>query len=339
MRRMLVGLAAAFVLVLLAGCEKSPSEPAAKPLVLPGLAARIDRIDEVRLRGAGNHVLVTLRKRDGVWRVLERGDWPALPGLVDTALFALSRAHLSDARTDQPRLYRKLGVEDVSAADAQGLELLLSGGGAPMTLIIGHEHAKLDGNYVRVEGQARSWLTDVALSFEREPVGWIDRSLVDLPLARVAEVQVKPTPGKAFELTRRGDRFWPKDAPDPIGNASNEGDALAGALDHLEFDDVADDPGETAIDRRLRFVAVDGRVVEVQAWHGEGKIWARLIASLDAERVAAWQAQAPDAAARAKAEKELAEWQRRFAGHAFQLPAYQASTLYTARDQILLGSN
>ena len=339
MRGLLVALTILLAMVLLPGCADKPQAPVVKALALPGLAARIDRIDEVRVRGAGGHVLVTLRKRDGVWFVLERGDWPALPGLVDTALFALSRAHLSEAKTDQPRLYRKLGVEDVSAADAQGMELRLSGGGAPMTLIIGHEHAKLDGNYVRVEGQARSWLTDVALSFEREPVGWIDRNLVDLPLARVAEVQVKPTPGKAFELTRRGDRFWPKDAPDPIGNVSHEGDALAGALDHLEFDEVADDHGETAIDRRLRFIAVDGRIVEVQAWHGEGTIWARFTASLDPVRVAAWQAQAPAASAKAAMEKELADWQRRFAGHAFQLPAYQASMLYTARDQILLGSN
>jgi hypothetical protein len=218
------------------------------------------------------------------------------------------------------------------------VEVRLSGGGAPMTLIIGHEHPKLDGNYVRVEGQAQSWLTDVALSFEREPVGWIDRSLVDLPMARVEEVSVKPSPGKAFELVRRGDRFWPKDAPAPIATSSREGDALAGVLDHLQFDEVSDDRVDAAIDRRLRFTAVDGRIVELQAWHADGRIWARFSASLDAARAAAWQAQVPEATARSAVGKDLADWQRRFAGHAFQLPAYQASILYTSHDQILIGA-
>ena len=341
MRRLLASLVAMSGLVLLlASCAKSQPAPMAKPLALPTLAARIDRIDEVRMSGAGNRVLVTLRKREGVWRVIERGDWPALPGLVDTALFALSRARLSEAKTDQPRLYPRLAVEDVVAEGAQGVQVRLSGGGAPMTIIIGHEHPKLDGNYVRVEGQAQSWLTDVALSFEREPVGWIDRNLVDLPLARVAEVAVKPSPGKAFELTRRGDRFWPKDAPEPVASASREGDALAGVLDHLEFEEVVADSADSAvIDRQLRFTAVDGRIIEVQAWRADGKIWARFAASLDSARAAAWQAQAPDASARATVEKELAEWQLRFAGHAFKLPAYQTSILYTGRDQILLGPN
>jgi hypothetical protein len=338
MRRLFVAFAASLALISLVGCADKPQAPATKALALPALAARIDRIDEIRFRGAGNRVLVTLRKRAGVWYVVERGDWPALPGLVDTALFALSRAHLAEAKTDQARLYPRLGVEDVAAADAQGMEVRLSGGGQPLTLIIGHEHPKLDGNYVRVEGRGQSWLTDVALSFEREPVGWIDRNLVDLPLARVDEVRIEPSPGKPFVLKRRGDRFWPVGAPDPNVISSRAGDALAGVLDHLEFEEVADDSAQIqAIDRRLRFVAVDGRVVELKAWRVDGKIWAALSVTLDPGRAAAWQAQAPDATAKATIAKEFGDWQQRFAGHAFQLPAYQASILYTSHDQILTG--
>jgi hypothetical protein len=236
-------------------------------------------------------------------------------------------------------LYSRLGVEDVAAANAQGVEIRLSGGGAPMTLIVGREHPKLDGNYVRVEGRAQSWLSDVALSFEHEPVGWIDRSLIDLPMARIAEVSIKPAPGKAFELTRHGDYFWPGDAPAPAANASRTGDALAGVLDHLEFDEVTDDHSTAKIDRLLRFTAVDGRVIEVQVWRSEGKIWARFSVSLDAARAAAWQAQAPDAATNATVEQSVAGLQQRFSGHAFQLPAQSASILYLGRDQILLGAN
>ena len=155
-----------FGLSLLVGCER-PSPPVVQALALPGLAARIDGIDEVRIRGAGNRVLVTLHKRAGVWQVAERGDWPALPGLVDTALFAMSRAHLTEAKTDQPRLYPRLGVESVALPDAQGMEIRLSGGGQPITLTVGKEHPKLDGNYVRVEGQARVWLTESATALPR----------------------------------------------------------------------------------------------------------------------------------------------------------------------------
>ena len=322
-------------MALLVGCEQTPP-PAPAPLALPALAARIDRIDEVRIRGAGGRVLVTLHKQGGAWRVLERDNWPATPGLVDTALFALSRAHLAEGKTDQAKLYPRLGVEDVSRPDAQGVEIRMSGGGPPMSLVVGKEHPKLDGNYVRVDGQARAWLTDVALSFERQPDGWIDRSLIDLPMARIAEVRVEPNPGKAFVLAPRGGRFWPQDAPGPAATATHAGDALAGVLDQLAFDDLSGAAAAAGIDRRLQFIAVDGRVVDVQLWRVQGRVWARFSASLDAARATAWRAQAGAAAdANAAVGKALAEWQQRFAGHAFELPAYQASILYTSRDQIL----
>ena len=337
-RRSLIICALALTVLFLVSCNKLPVAETGKALAMPGLEARIDKIDEIKLIGAGGKTLVTLRKRDSVWHVVERGDWPAVPGLVDTALFALSKAHLAEEKTDQPRLYSRLGVESVSLANAQGMEVRLSGGGSPLTLVVGHEHPKLDGSYVRVEGQPRAWLTDVALTFERAPAGWIDRSLIDLPLARVAQVSVTPLPGKSFVLVQQGDRYWPQDAPAPISTSSHGGDALAGVLEHLSFDEVAADTNAAPIDRRLRFVAVDGRVVELQAWRVQGKIWARFSVTLDSARAGAWQTQAPEASARATVEKELAAWQQRFAGHAFELPAYQASILYTARDQIVAGS-
>ncbi len=323
------------VMALLAACGKS-APPAPSPLALPQLATRIDKIDDFRIRGAGGRVLVTLHKVGDAWQVVEPGNLLAVPGLVDTALFALSRARLAEAKTDQPKLYPRLGVEDVSLPDAQGVEIQLSGGGPAMTLVVGKEHPKLDGNYVRVGGRSRAWLTDVALSFERQPMGWIDRSLVDLPMARIAEVRVAPSPGKAFVLVPRGDRFWPQDAPEPIATSSHAGDALAGVLDQLSFEDLSTGGANSDIDRKLRFVALDGRVVDVDVWRTQARVWARFSVSLDAARAAAWRAQAGASAdASAAVDKAVAEWQRRFAGHAFELPAYQASIFYTGRDQII----
>ena len=336
-RRIALVLSLLATLIVGAGCGRSEPTPQ-KVLMFPALAEHQDQLDRLQLRGAGNAALVTLVRKDGGWRVAERGNWPADEGRLSQYLFVLSQTHLAEAKTSNPALYARLGVEPISSADAKGTELTLSGGAVASRLLIGREHAKFNSNYVRVDGQAQSWLTDLPVSFDPDPASWLDRRLIDLPLARVAEVHVSGGAEKPFSLSHRDDRFRLDDAPSAAMRDSHQGDAMASALEQLKFDDVAADGGTATIERELRFLSVDGRMVTIQAWHEGSRVWARLAASPDEGRLLAWVRQAGNEKAAEGLRAQVAEWNQRFDGHRFLLPESAAASLMLSHEQILAGA-
>jgi hypothetical protein len=331
-----LSLSLLLLIALGAGCRRAEPVPE-KALLFPWLAEQQEDIDRLQLKGAGNVALVTLARKGGKWRVAERADWPADEGRLSQYLFVLSQTHLIETKTANPQLYSRLGVEPISAPGAAGTELSLWRGDKSSRLLIGHEHAKFNSNYVRVDGQAQSWLTDLPVTFDRDPLSWLDRRLVDLPLARIAQVQVSGGAEKAFSLSHREDRFRLDDAPSAAMRDSYQGDAVAGALEQLRFDDLAADDGAAAIERELRFVCVDGRQVRIQAWNQGDRLWARLVASLDEEKLLSWTRQAGDPKAAEGLRRQVADWNRRFHAHRFLLPASVAAKLMLSHDQILAG--
>jgi hypothetical protein len=328
----------ATLLLCLAGSCRQAETTAAPALMFPTLAEGQDRLDSLQLRGAGNSVLVTLSRKDGVWRVAERGGWPADAGLISQHLFVLSQTHLAEAKTADPGLYARLGVEPIAGVAATGTELTLAGGGHSSKLLIGKEHPKFDSNYVRVDGHAQSWLTDLPVGFDRDPAAWLDHWLIDLPLARVAQVQSSDGADPAFSLSHRDDRFRVDDAPSAAMHDSHQGDALAGALDHLRFDDLAVDDASAKVERSLKFTAVDGIVFELQVWHVGDRLWARVEASLDPDRAKAWARQSGRVVDLDGLGRRVADWNGKFHGRRFLMPVETATVLLLSHDDILAGT-
>jgi len=346
-------------------------------LVLPEVAQRIEALDRLEVRGAGDVLLVALEKTDGRWRMPDRLDWPANQREVSRALFRLASARRLEAKTANPALHSRLGVEAVSAPDAKGTELRLIGGGEPLRLTIGNNHPSLGGSYVRVGDEAQAWLLDEDIAPARNPADWLDRRLLDLPLARVAEVRVTPARGRAFRLVRgEDDRFSIDGLPSAaLGNA-DDGNATAAALGQLALDDLSADSGAAA-EQTLVFESVDGVTVTIAAWREDGATWARLSAQLDEASATAWFTRlaaesatgdapagesaetatpeaGPDATESTDApsddagpspeerlhalEQQVARWQGRFEGKQFKLPAQQAANLMKTREDYLAGS-
>lgn len=334
--RLALGFGLALLLAL-AGCKRAENA-AAPALLFPTLASQQGDLDRLQLRGAGDVALVTIVRKQGVWRLAERGDWPADAGLLSQYLFVLSQAHKAEAKTSNPALYARLGVEPITGAKAGGSELRLSGKSLDLRLLIGHEHPNFDANYVRVDGEAQSWLTDLPVSFDRDPVAWLDHSLLEIPLARIALVDAHDGSKPAFSLSHRDDRFRLDDAPSAAMRDSFQGDALAGALGQLRFEDVADDDGGATPERVLRFTTVDGLVIELQAWHEGDRLWLRLRESLDESRAKAWAAQSGKVADLAALGRRVADDNQRFAARRFLMPAEVAALLLLTHEQILAGA-
>lgn len=328
---------------------------AAGSLLLPALEARLETIDRLQVRGAGDRVLVEIEKTDGRWRMPARQDWPANQREVSRALFRLSRARRQEAKTANPERHARLGVEAIAGAEAKGSELRLSGGGEPLRLTIGRNHPSLGGSYVRVGDEAQVWLLDVDIGPARNPVDWLDRRLLDVPLARIADIRIVPAKGRAFRLTRADDdRFSLDGQPSAALGNPDDGNATAGLLEQLVLDDVAADSGAAASQTAV-YESVDGLRITVAAWRvDDGGTWARLAVELDESRAQAWFAKEPAAPAadaatergaatgaddrlqslRARAER----WQARFAGRQFLLPPQRAANLMKSREDYLAGS-
>lgn len=360
-RPLLAGIAAAIVLaaaawwVLDARVAPRGSAPADATL-LPGFAARADAIDRIEVVGAGGASLVVLEKRDGTWRMPSRLDWPGNQRQIGDALHRLGTAKRLEAKTADPARHARLGVEAVATPTAKGTELRFSGGGDPVVLVVGSNHPALGGSYVRVGVDPQSWLIDEDVAPARDPAVWLDRRLLDIPLARIERVRITPETGRAFALARVDDRFTP-DGTAPVDLAEPDlGNATAGFTDQLAFDDVAADDG-TAATRTVAFETVDGVTVTVAVWQGERGAWARLSAAFDDARARAWFARAgraddattgTDAPAEADSpvdidapaevetrvdalSAQVAGWQARYAGKRFLLPPYKAQALLTPR--------
>lgn len=311
--------------------------------MFPDLARRQEKIDGIRVLGAGNVVLVTLTKQHGVWRLRERDDWPADAGKVTQALFLLTQTRLLEPRTADPSQYAKIGVEALNDRWAQGEELRLDGGGPPLRVLIGHDHVNHDGNYVRIADARQSWLTDRLLDIPRDPLEWLDHHLIDRPLSRIEQVQIESADGNSYALAFRDDRFRLIDAPSAAMGDSHAGDAMAGFLEQLDFDDVANDDGKAVAERKVHFLGIDGVSVEIDAWRDQGKVWIRLTGDIDDQRMDRWLAETgkgePQVRAQAsqKLRQQVADWNHRFAGKRFLLLPFKAAILLMSRGQVLKG--
>lgn len=314
--------------------QRAGEAPASTGEALPGFAARIEALERVEVRGAGDSLLVSLMRRGDGWEVEQYPGWPANQREISRALFRLGEARRIEAKTDNPALHPRLGVEDVSRAEAKGAELRFEGGGEPLGLVVGINHPGLGGSYVRVAGEDASWLIDADLSPARDPVAWLDRRLVDLPLARTERVRIQPASGRAFSLVRDGEGFIVQGAP--AGRTLDaQATATAALPEQLALDGLAPDDGHEASQSHV-YETVDGLRLEIASWQDAGGTWARFSLALDEEVATAWFNQAGEDAEPAdkrlqQLRDQVQEWQGRFEGRRFLLPSHKAANLLASR--------
>lgn len=334
--------------------------------ILPGLTERVNAVDRVTLRVADGDTATLLRKTSG-WVVQERHDWPADTGKLRDYLLRLGTTQRLEAKTERPESYARLGVQDIDAPDANGVQVEIVGGGEPLSLIIGQNNAQGHGSYVRMPGQARSWQTDLDIAPERQVANWLQRDLIDVDPRRIVHIEIHPDKAAAFTLSRPGmaESHWQL-APLPRNHETAQGpaDAVVGFLQGLSLEDVRpinETPSEGAW--TAQFDTADGLRVDVRLWQQDSKPWANLSvqfdpaqatvfaqAQLDAEQKAASEAKRhadaesdngdADAAPTASVEqrvntlREQAERaSERFKGWQFAITPYKADNLRKAVDE------
>ncbi|HEV7489322.1 MAG TPA: DUF4340 domain-containing protein [Rhodanobacteraceae bacterium] len=307
-RNTLIGLAvAALIAIVIAVVLNRTSQPRSESggeeanYLVPALRDHVNDVDKVLVSGAENKPVATLtRKADG-WSIAEKGGYAADTGKLREFLLKLADTKLIEQKTANKDKYATLGVEDVDGKDAKSMQIDLGGLGAPVKLIVGNSNAH-GGTFVRRAGEAQSWLASGSITVDKKAENWLRKDLVDIPVARIAAVEITHADGKAIRVSKQveGDQNF-KVADVPKGREAGSEftvNGLASTLGGLRFDDVIPSKDAPPSDKPLKahFATFDGLIVDAVAWEKDGKDYAQFTASVDADRagqhIAAQQAKA-----------------------------------------------
>lgn len=190
------------ILLVFAPDKESSDRSVADTLLLPEISDQINAVSRVEIVTAGNNPIATLFRDESTWRLEQmasyRANWPQLRSL----LAALAQARIIEPKTDNPQYYDRLGVEDVSSADAGGVLVKLSIGNQTTGIVIGHQAQGVKGRYVRLQNAAASALVDQDIEVSVIPLDWLDTTIVDISASEVAEVELIHGSGERVLVTR-----------------------------------------------------------------------------------------------------------------------------------------
>ena len=270
----------------------------------------------------GDATHATLKKDGTQWSVGER-DWPADVTKVRKLLLDLGSLNIVEEKTRLPANYPQLGVEDVSSAKAAGTLVDVVTPARTWALIIGKSSGAKSG-YVRVAGTPQSLLAAPLLSVEADPKMWLETDLIDLPAARVREVEEHPSQGSPFTASReKKEQTNFTVSPLPKGRkltGPGAADSMGSALSALTLEDVRKaDPATNAQASHAVFRTFDGLEVDL-AGRKDGTHPLIAISVRSTEAPTAAEAQKLDA---------------RFKGWEFEVPDYKYAAIFMPLDELL----
>ncbi len=359
MKRGIIYLAAATVLALIAVAVFVPGERSAEvstvnALLLPDLANRVNDVNRVDIITAGDNMVATLTKATDYWQLEQmdgyRADWPKLRAL----LLALSTAQVVEVKTDKPKYYARLGVEDIASDDAASVLVRLTDGDRTTGILIGHQAQGRPGQYVRLQDSAASALLDRTLNVPTQLLDWVDKRIIDISASEVAEVEiVHPEGGRVFATRISADQTDFDLAglpPDREIKSSWAVNSLGSALSLLDLESVrpvSSVDWHNAV--KLRVLTFSGLEIMAEMVAVEGDYLVRLNASYPAAKVVNYKSN-PDAGnpdtgadnnqetaqqAAEEVAKTVKEINQRVGGWAYGIAKFKFETMVKTQEDIL----
>jgi len=314
--------------------------------LLPGLALVANDLDYVKLTAAGNETVATLQRSEGKWRLVEMESYPADWDRLKTMLSDLSQAEVVEQKTSNADYYARLGVEDVSAAEAAGVMIEFAEPSGIPALIVGNSATGREGQYVRLASGKVSVLIDQQLDLPTERSQWLDRDIIDVSRDEVVEVSITHPDGeivKAVKKSADDEDFELLDVPADREPGSNWSvNALAGGLSSLRLEEVASDTGidwSSAVGFSL--LTADGMRANCWLITDEEGPWIRLGVSV--YQAMDRQAEPPESEGREGDDKEFAEVltervnqiNEKVSGWAYRIPQHQYDTMTKRMEDLL----
>jgi hypothetical protein len=312
---LLVAAVLAISAALLLSTQRNQPRDAHGIALLPSLAAELDTVAAVSVRRASATPTATIRRQNGVWTVVQRGDYPADVSKLRKLLLALSDAKIVEQKTSNPASFPVIGVEDPSLPGSTGAEVSITARDGTHGVIVGKPSG--GGNFVRRTGENTSYSVEPGISFETEPRFWIESKLIDNSAAKIQSIEVRPATGSAYTVRRTAaaEETFALDGVPP-GRKPADSAALAPSptlLSGLTVDDVAPvgdvDFSKPAV---ATVTLADGSIVTITGAVSGDKHWVRLQASKNEQLEA------------------------KAAGRAFEIASYQFDGVFRPVEQLLV---
>lgn len=255
---------------LLLGQASRPVSLAGGDYLYPGFAEQINQVNGIRLLTGDETEGVTLERDDTGWTVQQRFGYAADAGAIRSLLLKLAQARVVEAKTSNPELYSRLGVEDVGAGSGNGVLLEIDGPTPPRKLIIGDVETRAgDGTYVRGQDETGSYLISEELRPERKAEKWLDPELLDIPPALIKSVTIRHADGETVRLLGLDGHLALANIPEGRELSSPAATSPIGrGLENLRLQDVMPaarfDGGEALA--VITYQLTDGRLITVDAW-------------------------------------------------------------------------
>lgn len=330
-----VSVGAAGYAVISEGARLAPPEPAQTPL-FGDLLERANEVQTVAIASAKGKL--TLQRSGNHWSLTEAGGYPVPADKVRQLVAGLAGLRLLEPKTDQPARHARLEVEEITAKDAKSRQVSLLGGDGKTleSLIVGKPNRTLDlnglrGVYVRNPGEPLAWLAEGTLELPTTVTDWVDRTVVDLPAAKLRSATFEPVgTDKVTLMKAEGDETGFTLAPVPEGKSADP-DAvqrLADAFAGISLDDVrADKDTDKAVKAAaVEAVSTDGLMLQGELLALDGATWLRVTANAEEGSAAA---------------EEAKTISNRVTGWLYKLPQFKAGLLqpkiedYLKQDEVV----
>ena len=325
--RTMIWLAGALViLAILAMIGQRGQQPQTQSgnMFLPGLLESLDDVRRVEIVGAGEERLATLERNDSGWTVLERGGYPADLTKTRHALLSLAETQILEAKTANPALHDRLGLEAITSDTAGGIAVELIGLAEPVRIIVGDAEGDYQ-RYVRRQGEDQTYLINRDPELATSAVDWLDTEIVNVDGERIQHVTVSRSDGEPLIVSKavRGQaNFTVENIPegrkiryDSIANV------MGNILESLTLDDV--EPLTETTDEVIvtEFRTFDGLVITARSLERDDSAWASCAAAVDPTLPPESEQTRADAAV------EATEINERVQGWRYQIATYKFDQL------------
>ena len=344
----ILGAALVVLLALVIFGQRSSAPVSSGSALVPDLQSALADISRVTVVKANGETVATLEKGADNWVVTDKHGYIANAAKLRQALTALAEARILEQKTANPELYARLGVEDVTAANAAGVSVALTATGHELpTIILGNaEGSKF--RYVRRADEAQSYLIDRNPDVPRAAAQWLDSGIIDVRGDRIRDVTVTHGDGEVVHLSKASPELANFEvASVPAGRELSYpgvANVIGNALRELNLEDV--EPAAAPADKPtiVEFRTFDGLVVRVTGEKSSDASWITLEASVDAAQAAATPPPAANAdgaaastppaadpnAEAARINAKVGGWRYRIAGYQYDQMTRRMSELLKA---------
>ncbi len=317
-----------------------------KAPLFPELAGEIQDVVRVELKTAEYSAILVAK--DGQWVLENRGGYPALFNRIKPLVLSLSKLEVHEAKTANPELFSRLGIEDITVdkAKSKQINLLDAKGNSLASLIVGKERinrsdGSIDSLYVRKSEEAQSYLVKGELMFSADPSDWLENSLINLSSERLQSITIEHGESETVRAIRDdkgAEDYQIQNLPEGFKVKSQTTvNSLAAAVEELHFDDVnnVSDFKWPTESLTTTYQTFDGLLVRIKSSLYKDKTWASFSFEFTGEENStAEQKDAGKIELTVKKQAELLNAKTK--NWIYALPAYKAKMMTRKLDDLII---